>query len=122
MKTHSKVKPFKCNLCGYVATQRIHLTSHMRIHTGIKPYKCDQCEYTTSWKSNLTIHCKKHSKVKPFKCDYTAARPIGGHDEFDIDTDTKNAEDTEMEDTEDAEDYPFYIIELDVDDSDIECE
>ncbi len=70
-KTHA------CLQCDYVATQKSHLTRHLRSHTGERPYKCDQCGYRAIQKAHLTVHSRVHTGERPFACkhcDYKAGR------------------------------------------------
>jgi uncharacterized Zn-finger protein len=39
--TGDTCKPYKCDVCDIMFTQRKDQQRHMRMHTGDKPYKCD---------------------------------------------------------------------------------
>ena len=94
-RTHSKEKPFHCELCDqkfsqksylqvhvmshkggrfeckecdYKAVQKSNLVKHLLTHLGIKPHKCDSCEFSTATKGNLIIHQRLHSGEKPYSC------------------------------------------------------
>ena len=104
-RTHSKEKPFHCELCDqkfsqkgnlkvhvmshkggrfeckecdYKAAQKSSLVKHRLTHSGVKPHKCESCEFSTANKFNLIVHQRLHSGEKPYactRCSYKAARP-----------------------------------------------
>lgn len=61
---HSGERPYSCSWegCGYAASQKGHLQSHMLKHTGQRPFKCTigDCDFacTRSW--HLARHTRKH--------------------------------------------------------------
>ncbi|XP_054443915.1 zinc finger protein 510 [Pteronotus mesoamericanus] len=67
-RTHSQVKPYKCNECGKSFCQKGHLIQHQRTHTGEKPFECNECGKTFSQKSHLSTHQRIHTAEKPYKC------------------------------------------------------
>lgn len=67
-------KPFSCDVCLKVFTQKHLLVSHYRIHSGEKPYTCDICFKKFSYKSNFNRHQQTHSCEKPFECDVCEAK------------------------------------------------
>ena len=94
-RTHSKEKPFKCELCDqkfsqmsslkvhvmshkegrfgckecdYKAVQKSDLVRHILTHSGVKPHKCDSCEFSSATKGNLIVHQRIHSGEKPYAC------------------------------------------------------
>ena len=103
-RTHSKEKPFHCELCDqkfsqkghlkvhvmshkggrfeckecdYKAAQKSKLVRHLLTHSGVKPHKCDSCEYSSTTKGNLIVHQRLHSGEKPYsctRCSFKAAR------------------------------------------------
>ncbi|XP_056436443.1 zinc finger protein 665-like [Gadus chalcogrammus] len=69
MRTHSGVKPYKCDQCTKRFSLKCRLKRHIRTHSGEKPYKCDQCMKCFSLGSTLKRHMSTHSGEKPYKCD-----------------------------------------------------
>ncbi|XP_024414124.2 zinc finger protein 510 isoform X2 [Desmodus rotundus] len=67
-RTHSQVKPYKCNECEKSFCQKGHLIQHQRTHTGEKPFECNECGKTFSQKSHLSTHQRIHTAEKPYKC------------------------------------------------------
>ena len=74
MNTHTKHKPFECEICHKRFSLDLMLKQHMRIHTGEKPYKCDMCGKTFKTSSSLTIHLRIHSGDKPMECKICGKR------------------------------------------------
>ncbi|XP_025787363.1 zinc finger protein 510 [Puma concolor] len=68
-RSHSEVKPYKCNECGKSFFQKGHLIQHQRTHTGEKPFECNECGKTFSQKSHLSTHQRIHRAEKPYKCN-----------------------------------------------------
>lgn len=74
LNTHTKHKPFECNICGKKFSLDMMLKQHMRVHTGEKPYKCEICGKTFKTSSSLTIHLRVHSGDKPMECKICGKR------------------------------------------------
>ena len=74
LNTHTKHKPFECEICHKKFSLDLMLKQHMRIHTGEKPYKCDLCGKTFKTSSSLTIHLRIHSGAKPMVCKICGKR------------------------------------------------
>jgi hypothetical protein len=70
--THSDVKEFKCDKCGYECNKKGNLDSHERqVHENHRPYVCgiDGCKEAFKTKPALEKHRqRKHSDERPFKC------------------------------------------------------
>lgn len=69
-QVHKKLRPYVCSQCGYSASSRSALRTHIRSHTGEKPFKCDQCAYSASDHNALRRHKMRHSGERPYKCPF----------------------------------------------------
>ena len=43
---------------------------HFRTHSGMKPFKCNHCSKRFSQKSSLTKHLRRHTDATLFKCSF----------------------------------------------------
>uniref|UniRef100_A0A8C1V8Y5 Hypermethylated in cancer 2 protein n=1 Tax=Cyprinus carpio TaxID=7962 RepID=A0A8C1V8Y5_CYPCA len=71
VKSHKDVdtvRPFPCNICGKMFTQRGTMTRHMRSHLGLKPFACEECGMRFTRQYRLTEHMRVHSGEKPYEC------------------------------------------------------
>jgi len=50
LKSHSKERPHKCDICGRGFKTGTSLNNHFNTHTGTKPHHCRKCtsSFTTS--------------------------------------------------------------------------
>jgi len=50
MKSHSKERPYKCDVCERGFKTITSLNNHINTHTGTKPHNCRSCSssFTTS--------------------------------------------------------------------------
>ncbi|XP_076877585.1 hypermethylated in cancer 1 like [Brachyhypopomus gauderio] len=62
------LRPFPCDICGKMFTQRGTMTRHMRSHLGLKPFACEECGMRFTRQYRLTEHMRVHSGEKPYKC------------------------------------------------------
>ncbi|KAI5617540.1 hypermethylated in cancer 1 like [Silurus asotus] len=62
------LRPFPCNICGKMFTQRGTMTRHMRSHLGLKPFACGECGMRFTRQYRLTEHMRVHSGEKPYEC------------------------------------------------------
>ncbi len=64
----STVRPFKCNECENVYTQKANLKIHLRMHTGERPFECKQCNRMFISCQRLRQHELGHSDKRKYKC------------------------------------------------------
>jgi len=69
LKTQTREKPHKCDVCDKSFVHLGSLTVHQHKHTGEKPYQCDVCEMSYADSSSLTVHKRTHTGEKPYQCD-----------------------------------------------------
>lgn len=57
-------KVYKCKLCDYSTSSKVHMLKHKLRHMGEKKYKCDKCDYITHRKEKVDLHkMKQHGGV-----------------------------------------------------------
>ncbi|OMJ25398.1 Krueppel-like factor 5 [Smittium culicis] len=56
IKTHTKLRPHKCDYCDSAFARKHDLKRHIRIHTGDKPFKCKICDKSFSRADALSRH------------------------------------------------------------------
>ena len=55
MVKHSKVKPFKCDICDVSFHHKSTKDRHMMVHTGERPHACLHCDKKFAAKFDLTV-------------------------------------------------------------------
>ena len=71
LKSHSSIKPYKCQLCKKGFKSSYTRDAHMVVHSNTKSFKCDSCEATFKYKQSLNMHKKRlHDPdyIRPFVC------------------------------------------------------
>ncbi|CAL8080235.1 unnamed protein product [Orchesella dallaii] len=68
-RTHSDLKEFTCEVCGFATRTDRLLKAHMTKHDGAKNYACTYCPKRFVHKKYLTCHLRVHTLERPFKCD-----------------------------------------------------
>ena len=65
---HNKILPFKGPYpnCEKKYSSNIRLNVHIRTHTGIKPFKCNICNKSFNENGNLKAHMSRHEIKKKF--------------------------------------------------------
>lgn len=67
-RTHTNIRPYKCQICSYASRNSSQLVVHLRTHTGDTPFPCSLCPSTFKINSDLKRHMRTHTGEKPFKC------------------------------------------------------
>ena len=65
IRTHTKEKPFHCELCQKSFVQKSDLQRHNRTHTKEKSFHCELCQKSFAQKSDLQRHNRTHTEEKP---------------------------------------------------------
>ncbi|XP_059179335.1 zinc finger protein 271-like [Physella acuta] len=70
VRTHTKGRPYECNMCYAKFKQYAHLSDHiMTKHTKERPFVCDRCAKTFNRKSHLQDHIRlRHTEDKLYHC------------------------------------------------------
>ena len=68
MLTHTKEKPFECEVWKKKFSHKCSLNRHVRSHTGDIPFGCDVCHRRFRHKSSLNDHKRIHTGDRPFEC------------------------------------------------------
>lgn len=62
IRSHTKEKPFICQICKRGFSLSTNLKRHIMTHTGERPYVCNICEKAFIQLTSLVAHLKTHSK------------------------------------------------------------
>lgn len=68
--THTKNKPFQCEICGSSFSEALVLKQHMRVHSGEKPFECRECGKRFAASTALSVHMRTHTGEKPLVCKW----------------------------------------------------
>nr|XP_015924919.1 uncharacterized protein LOC107452830 isoform X2 [Parasteatoda tepidariorum] len=114
---------YVCEECGIRCKKPSMLKKHIRTHTDLRPYKCNHCSFAFKTKGNLTKHMK--SKAHHKKCTELGIIPVPTTtDDSQIDAEALAKQEqiekkkNQFSDGEEADDDD----EEDTDESDDECE
>lgn len=70
LQTHTKNRPFKCEVCGNAFAEEAVLKQHLRIHSGEKPFACKICGKKFAASTALSVHLRTHTGEKPLACKW----------------------------------------------------
>lgn len=66
---HRHERLYMCETCGFRSQTQGGYNRHVRSHSGVKPFKCELCGQAYADSPKLKIHLQKHaSDEKPFVC------------------------------------------------------
>ena len=57
-RSHSKAKPYSCNICKQQYADKKRLNDHMLKHENVKPFICEVCGKTYRRQDNLKVKTK----------------------------------------------------------------
>ncbi|XP_018017588.1 zinc finger protein Aiolos [Hyalella azteca] len=68
-KTHSGVRPHRCDICGTYFTRRGDVCRHKRVvHGKVRPYVCRKCNKKFPDRTLLVSHLVNHDKTTFYEC------------------------------------------------------
>ncbi|XP_029932545.1 zinc finger protein 879-like isoform X2 [Myripristis murdjan] len=68
MVIHNREKTFSCPFCGKGFSNNSNFNRHIRVHTGEKPFSCSVCHKRFSDKTYIKVHMTLHTGERPFSC------------------------------------------------------
>ena len=63
-KTHTKERPYKCDICDARFTDSSNLKRHNMTHTKERPYQCDVCDARFTESGSLRRHKRNHTQKR----------------------------------------------------------
>lgn len=73
MRSHSTIKPYKCEHCTKAFKSKVGLVEHESKHTGHFSFTCETCNKGFNNRSYLALHQRVHNADKTFKCSTCGA-------------------------------------------------
>jgi len=69
IRSHTKSKPFQCEVCNKGFVSKSNLSAHLRLHEGTAlRYSCSQCDKKFSHPSEVKQHMVVHTGVRAYTC------------------------------------------------------
>lgn len=68
--THTKHKPYTCDVCNNSFSEAVVLKQHMRVHSGERPFPCKVCGKRFAASTAVSVHMRTHTGEKPLKCRF----------------------------------------------------
>ena len=65
LSTHSKNKPYSCQICSKSFSSRANMERHMCLHTGVYPFSCQVCGKKFTRKDRFVNHLRFVHEITP---------------------------------------------------------
>ncbi|CAG0900417.1 unnamed protein product, partial [Cyprideis torosa] len=78
-RTHTKERPYECNVCCKRFSRADTLQTHVSIHSGEKAHQCQLCNASFIRTGQLRVHLRSHTGERPFQCDFCGKRFTQSH-------------------------------------------